>query len=302
MLGPLPYDFVQRAILSNIDLNDSSFKYVECGNGEPLVFVHGSASDYRTWQTQQDEFCKHFRTITYSRRYHWPNEPIDEEADYSMDEHVYDLEAIIQSLGVAPAHLVGHSYGALVCLLLAVKAPQLVRNLVLAEPPAITLFVSNSPKPLEVLKLLINRPRTATALIKFGATGIGPATAAVKRDDMEEAMRLFGTATLGSDAYRRLSESRRDQVRANLIKAEFLGSGFPPLDAEQLRNIQAPTLLVCGQASPRLLHRLADRLQELLPHVERIEIPEASHIMHEDNAAAYNAAVLSFLTRHRQAV
>jgi pimeloyl-ACP methyl ester carboxylesterase len=187
--------------------------------------------------------------------------------------------------------------------LLAVKAPQLVRNLVLAEPPAITLFVSNSPKPLEVLKVLINRPRTATALIKFGATGIGPATAAVKRDDMEEAMRLFGTATLGSEAYRRLSESRRDQVRANLIKAEFLGSGLtPPLDAEQLRNIQAPTLLVCGQASPRLLHRLADRLQELLPHVERIEIPEASHIMHEDNAAAYNAAVLSFLTRHRQAV
>ncbi len=103
---------------------------------------------------------------------------------------------------------------------------------------------------------------------------------------MEEAMRLFGIATLGADAYHRLSESRVEQVRANLIKAEFLGSGFPPLDAEQLHSIQAPTLLISGQASPGLFHRLLDRLQELLPDVERIEIPGASYIMHEDNATA----------------
>jgi pimeloyl-ACP methyl ester carboxylesterase len=42
-----------------------------------------------------------------------------------------------------------------------------------------------------------------------------------------------------------------------------------------------------------------DRLEELLPRVERIEIPGASHITHEDNAPAYRAAVLSFLEKHR---
>ncbi len=57
-----------------------------------------------------------------------------------MDEHVHDLEAFLHLLGAAPAHLVGHSYGALVSLLLAVQAPQLVGSLVLAEPPAITFL------------------------------------------------------------------------------------------------------------------------------------------------------------------
>ena len=201
--------------------------------GEPLVLVHGSASDYRTWHAQRDAFAKRFRVITYSRRYHWPNEPILEGADYSMAEHVGDLRALLRSLGTTPAHLVGHSYGAFVCLLLAIESPHLVRTLVLAEPPVITLFVSNTPKPLELLKLLVTRPRTAAAIIKLGAMGLGPATAAAERGDMEEVMRLFGTAALGREVYQRMSDERKEQVRVNLIKAEFLGSGFPPLEAER---------------------------------------------------------------------
>jgi pimeloyl-ACP methyl ester carboxylesterase len=58
-------------------------------------------------------------------------------------------------------------------------------------------------------------------------------------------------------------------------------------------------LLVSGQRSPRLFHRLLDRLEELLPNTKRVDIGGASHIMHEDNAAAYNAALRSFLATHQ---
>ena len=85
------------------------------------------------------------------------------------------------------------------------------------------------------------------------------------------------------------------------VRAELLGSGFAPLDADRARSVQAPTLLVTGQHSIALFHRLTDRLEELLPHTERIEIRGASHIIHEDNAPAYNAAVLAFLARRCQA-
>jgi pimeloyl-ACP methyl ester carboxylesterase len=44
--------------------------------------------------------------------------------------------------------------------------------------------------------------------------------------------------------------------------------------------------------------RLTDRLQEHLPSVERVEICDASHAMHEDNAPAVNQAILQFLGRH----
>jgi len=215
-----------------------------------------------------------------------------------MTEHIDDLEALLDSLAVGPVHLVGHSYGAFVAVLLASRQPRRVRTLVLAEPPVITLFVSNKPKPSELLRLLLHRPRTAAAIVRFGSTGVGPATAAARRGDMDRAMRIFGTAVLGAEFYRRLSSSRLDQVRANSIKAEFLGSGYPPLGDEDLRRMQVPTLLVSGQRSPNLFHRLLDRLEELLPHTERVEIPGGSHIMHEDNAVAYNAAVRTFLAAH----
>jgi pimeloyl-ACP methyl ester carboxylesterase len=286
--------------MTNVQLNGYSFEYMERGSGEPLVFVHGSVSDHRTWQLQQDKLAECYRTIAYSRRYHWPNAQIADNADYVMAEHVDDLLALIQALDAAPAHLVGHSYGAFLCLLLAIQEPGVVRTLVLAEPPAITLFVSNQPKPTEILSLLVTRPRTAVAILRFGVSGVGPATEAIRRDEIETALRLFGSATLGREAFDQLSELRLSQVRDNLIKAELLGSGYAPLDAREVRTIQTPTLLLNGQESPRLFHHIIDRLEELLPHAERVQIPGASHIVHEDNPAAYGDAVMSFLATHRQ--
>jgi pimeloyl-ACP methyl ester carboxylesterase len=85
------------------------------------------------------------------------------------------------------------------------------------------------------------------------------------------------------------------------VKAELLGSGFVPLDAGEIQKTDVPTLLVTGEKSIGLFHRLTDRLEELLPRTERAEIPGASHMMHEDNARAYNRAVQLFLERHTEA-
>ena len=287
--------------MAGLNINGTRLEVIEQGTGEPVVFVHGSASDHRTWKRQLEDLGKQFRAVAYSRRYHWPNEGIPSDADYSMAEHVDDLQALLRSLDAGAVHLVGHSYGAFVALLLAMREPRRVRTLTLAEPPVITLFVSNEPKPAEILRLLFSRPRAAIALVRFGARGVGPATLAARRGDLDAAMRIFGTAVLGSEFYRGLSSSRLEQVGANAIAAEFLGSGFAPLKDEDVRGIQAPTLLVSGQHSPAVFHRLLDRLEELLPHAERVEVRGASHIMHEDNATAYNAALRSFLAKHRTA-
>lgn len=286
--------------MPQVTINGRAFEYREIGEGEPLVLVHGSASDYRTWHLQEEVFAERFRVISFSRRYHWPNDPIPDGADYLMDEQVADLRGLVRSLGAAPAHLVGHSYGAFLCLLAAMQEPSLVRTLVLAEPPVITLFVSNTPKPRELLALMATRPRTAVAIIKFGARGVGPASKAFRKGDMEAGIRTFGDAVFGPGGYDRLLESRKAQVHDNLanVKAEILGSGFAPLDDRKVQGVKAPALLVTGEKSISLFRRLTKRLGELLPRTERAVIPGASHMMHEDNAPDYNRAVLLFLERH----
>jgi pimeloyl-ACP methyl ester carboxylesterase len=285
------------ATAAKLAIGGYEFQSVEEGHGQPVLFVHGSVSDHRTWQPQVGAFAARFRAVAYSRRYHWPNAPIADGADYAMREHVEDLEAVIGALGLAPVNLVGHSYGGFLCLRLACHRPDLVGSLALAEPPVVTLLASNPPRLWEIFGLFATRPRTAAALLKFGARGLGPATAAFRAGDVEEGLQIFGTAVLGREAFRSLSDARLRQVRANLIVAEFLGSGFLPIDPREVQRIACPALLITGASSPVLFHRLIDRLEELLPRAQRVQIPEASHIMHEDNPAAFNEAVLSFLAR-----
>ncbi len=280
------------------DLNGYKFKYTENGNGETLVLVHGSASDSRTWEKQVPEFGKYYHTLAYSRRYHWPNTQIDAAADYSMMEHLVDLEEFIKyPVNSKTVHLIGHSYGAFLCLLLAIKNPELIRTLTLAEPPAITLYVSNVPKPLELLKLLLTKPKLAAAILKFGAKGIAPATKALHQNDFNTALEVFGKATLGVQPYLNLSLERRKQAETNLIKADLLGSGFLPLSKNKIKKLNLPTLLISGQNSPKLFQYLLKELNKLIPGSELQIIPDASHIMHEDNPSYYNATVLSFLKR-----
>ena len=284
--------------MAKLNINGATLEVAQQGDGDTVLFVHGSNSDYRTWEAQMAEFSQHYRAVAFSRRFHWPNEKITEDADYSMLEHLDDLKALIQSLGETPVHLVGHSYGAFLCLLLAMREPQLIRSLVLGEAPVVTLFITMPPKPQQILKLLVTRPRTAVALIKFAATGLVPATKAMEQDDPEKSLRIFGPTVLGREAFNAMSPPRLAQARANNFKAEFVGSGFLPVESAAVRRVQIPALLVTSQQSQPLFHRLTDRLEALLPHTERASIPSASHIAHENNPAAYNAAVLDFLQRH----
>ncbi|MGD8709091.1 MAG: alpha/beta hydrolase [Ectothiorhodospiraceae bacterium] len=283
--------------MSLLNINGATLEFRETGRGEPLLFVHGSASDWRTWQRQMEHFGRQYRVMAYSRRYHWPNTPIPEGADYAMEAHVDDLRALIAALGIGPLHLVGHSYGAFVALLAAMRQPDTVRSLVLAEPPAITLFVSDPPVPRELVRLLLTRPRVASSILRFALGGVRPATAAARQGNLHAAMDAMGRAVLRRDYFNRLSPSRREQVYDNAIAAELLGSGFPTVNCDEVSRLQIPTLLLCGEYSPRLFHHIADRLESLLPRVERAAIPAASHLVHEDDPVAYNAKVEAFLKR-----
>lgn len=287
--------------VSSVSVEGSAFAYREEGAGESVVFVHGDISDLRTWAQQLPAVGASYRAIAYSRRYARPNEDIEPGVDNQMLAHVDDLAALLHAIDAVPAHLVGNSWGAFIALLSAIRHPDLVRTLVLEEPPVMPLFIRTPPRPQELVRLLISRPRTALALIGFGARVMSPAQKGFRRDEDEQAMLTFVSGVLGSEVYEQLPNARKQQMRENLgaLKAQLLGAGFPPLADDEVRGVRAPTLLLTGEHSPTLFLRLTDRLEELLPHAERVEIPGASHLMHEQNAPALNAAILDHLGRHQ---
>lgn len=105
--------------VQSVVANGAALAYLERGQGRGVVFVHGGYSDLRTWLPQLDAFAERYRTVAYSRRYARPNEDIPEGWDDQMVPHVEDLISMLRSLDLAPAHLVGNSWGAFICLLTA---------------------------------------------------------------------------------------------------------------------------------------------------------------------------------------
>lgn len=282
-------------------VNGTTLGYREQGNGDPVVFVHGTLSDLRVWDQQLPSVGCSYRAIAYSRRFAPPNEDIARGLDDQMQPHVEDLVAFLGEIDAAPAHLVGNSWGAFIALLTAVQHPELVRTLVLQEPPVVPLFLSMPPRPAELLRLFATRPRTAVALVGFVAGKLGPAQKALERGEDHKAMEMFLVGVLGRESYEQLPETRVEQLLENVnsFRAQLLGAGFPPIGADEVRSVRAPTLLMNGVNSPAFFVRLIERLQELLPIVDRVEIADASHAMHEENAAAVNEAIVAFLDRHR---
>jgi pimeloyl-ACP methyl ester carboxylesterase len=108
-----------------VDVGDGvALHYIEEGTGVPVIFVHGSLSDYEYWHAQLPEFAKKYRAIAYSRRYNYPNSnpPI---TGYSALTDARDLAGLIGKLRLGKVYVIGHSYGALTALLLATEHPEL---------------------------------------------------------------------------------------------------------------------------------------------------------------------------------
>src|SRR6185436_1351290 len=157
--------------------------YLEKGRGLPVIFVHGGLDDYRAWQPQLEPFAQSYRVIAYSRRYNFPNNNPHIRPDHSAIIEAEDLAALIKKLKLGRVHLIGHSYGALTALFLAVKHPELVRTLVLAEPPVLGWAQDRSQGKVLYDEIMVNLWK--------------PTGDAFRRRDPEQALRVTINYFLG---------------------------------------------------------------------------------------------------------
>jgi pimeloyl-ACP methyl ester carboxylesterase len=266
-----------------VRVNGADLAYLAQGTGAGLVFVHGGLSDLRSWAFQIEPLSRQFRVVAYSRRYHYPNPGAAQAAEYLATEHRDDLAGLIRALGLAPAHVVGSSYGAYLALLLATAEPDLVRSLVLGEPAALALL-------------------GPAGLSDQMDRAVDPARRAFDRGEPEEAVRAFIDGVTGPGAFDHLPPPARAMLLDNVPEFRLevrtrLERYFSTFGCPDAARIKQPTLLLTGEISPPFLHQITDSLQRCLPNSERAMIPHASHAMHNMNPPAYNETVLAFLGR-----
>ena len=251
------------------------------GHGPTVVFVHGAGEDQRAWGAQQRALAGDFRVVTYSRRGHPPVS--DAGGDYTYDQHVADLVALIRGLAAGPVFLVGHSYGAYLALRVATDYPELVRGAVLAEPPVPWLIAGRPEFP------AIDRTRAAV---------FDSVRAALAAGDSAGALRLFvDWANAAPGTFATMTRAQRSQALANTgpLRRMLAAGGPPPISCERLGQVTRPVLLIEGARTTAYFHLGEAALMRCIPRAEHLTLPGASHHSIWQDSTGFDRALVTFL-------
>jgi non-heme chloroperoxidase len=264
----------------NVLLRKGKLFYLERGHGQPVILIHGTLNDFRIWQFQIESFAQRFHVVSYSRRYAYPNQWPRDGEDNDLTKNATDLaELIIQRLDLGPAHLIGHSYGALTALYMAYQHPELVRTLVLGEPPVMSLL-ENDHKYIKDLYAIRENVQDA-----------------IRRGNMERAVRIFLDGVMRKEGFFYQSSHARAVLMDNVKSlGGELASVSQRLTLEDVRKVTVPTLLVKGELSPKFLHQIISILASSMPNSEELIIPGESHNLGLEKPQVFNTSVLEFLS------
>ena len=143
-------DLMSRVKHGYADNNGVKIHYAEIGSGPSVVFVHGFPDFWYSWRHQMEALAEAgFRAVAIDQRgYNLSDKPAGVAA-YAMPNLVGDVVAVIKSLGVEKATVVGHDWGGAVAWQVALNVPQVVENLVilnLPHPNGMTRELATNPE------------------------------------------------------------------------------------------------------------------------------------------------------------
>jgi pimeloyl-ACP methyl ester carboxylesterase len=176
----------------------------ERGSGEPLVLLHGGLSDSRFFERNVAPLAERFRVLMPDQRGH--GRTPDVSGPFTFEAMADDTIAFMGRVVGEPAHLAGHSNGAFIALLIALRRPELVRRLVL---------VSGG----------FHRDGVVSGAGEF---------------DVDAAVEALG------DSYGEVSPDGKEHFRVVVEKTAELESKEPALAASELRQVKARTLVMFG--------------------------------------------------------
>ena len=259
----------------DVTLNGARIHYERAGAGVPLVLLHAGVADHRMWDPQVDAFAEHFDVIRPDLRGFGSS-----ELPPRPWSPVEDLLALVDELGLKPAHLIGCSIGAGVAIDFALQHSERISRLVLVGPGI--NGVHFAPK----------YPDLAT---EVNAAEEAHDLAALNTAEMH--LWLDGPRRPHGYVRQPLRDLFLDMNGKN-FGADFEKAPINELDPPapgRLHEITAPTLVVVGDEDVPMVFDAADLLMSSIPHARKAVIHDAAHLPNLEHPQEFNRLVLDFL-------
>jgi len=248
----------------------------EAKQSAPWTMVHLVSQDRRLFSAQVEEFSQSFRILLIDLPGH--GRSADIPGPYGLVEFALSIEAALDETAIKASHFWGTHLGAGAGLLLAARAPERFRSLILEAP-----FFPGRPLP--VVARVLERIRAA-------AQELG----------IEHARRLWFEESEWFAVIRQRPAHCRAREHWEMI-SEFCGSPWldpglaRPIEpiTTQLVLLQVPTLIMNGQHDLADFLEVADALGRLLPNCCRVNVPNGGGFPLWEYPERVNAVVGRFL-------
>jgi len=249
--------------------------YLVQGDGAPVVLIHGVGLDKSMWGGQLVGLSPSYQVIAYDMLGHGNSAAPSDEA--CLKEYATQLKELLDHLQLEKVLLLGFSMGGLVARAFALHYPQYLKGLVILN----SVFNRTEEQRSGVLA------RTLEVAKK------GPAA------NVETALKRWFSEEYAASSPAQIN-AVRDTVLGNdhhgYLKTYQLFASEDNYMADQLKDIEVPTLVMTGELDPGSTPQMARDMANLIPNAEAVVISDERHMMPMESPKRVNEKLLSFLS------
>jgi pimeloyl-ACP methyl ester carboxylesterase len=237
--------------------------YQEAGEGPTVVLVPGSCSTGAAWRPVMGHWQGRFRCVTTSLLGYGGTAERRTSGDTDIAYEREILESVIRRAG-GPVHLVGHSFGGLIALAVAMRGRVPLLSLTIAEAPAVNILKETGEQ--QHYDAFRNMSRAYSDAFMRGET-----------DAISRMIDFYGGAGTFAAWPQRVRDYAIETTPANLLDWES-AYGFH-LTPASLATVKIPTLVVWGETSHPAVRQANELLSRYLARADRATIAGAAHFM-----------------------
>ncbi|HEX5415235.1 MAG TPA: alpha/beta fold hydrolase [Chloroflexota bacterium] len=252
--------------------------YRRIGNGPPVILIHALGLSLLQWEPQLQPLASAYTVIVYDVRGHGATDA--PAGPYSMEDFADDLQGLMDALGVGSAHIVGLSMGGMIAQEFALRCPERVRSLVLAN--------TTSEYRQEARRQFAERARVAEE------RGMAPL--------------IDGTLDRWfTEEFRRLSPGLVERIRLILGATNPHGyaaacRAVAQIDTtERLVSVGVPTLVLAGDEDQSTTPEMALKIHEHIPGSTYQILPDTAHLSNVSAPDVFTQAVVETVIRGERA-
>jgi len=268
-----------------VSANGLNLHYLDWGGDgkTKMVLLHGLRGHAHSWDDFSATVCQDYQVLALDQRGRGETDWA-KDGDYTTDAYVADLAGFCEALGLDSFVLVGHSMGGRNAMTFAARHPSKLKKLVLVDVGP-DLEARGGQR---ISQEVINVPEefdSFDALVAYMSKQNRFASERVLQRRLQYASKGLPNGKFG---WRYDLEIREQRRRGDVPPNPDLWPELP--------KITCPTLIVRGMETDLLAPQTAQRMLDTIPNAQMVEIPQAGHMVFEDNPDGFNEAVKPFLT------